>query len=54
MSRATESALADPQQVIADPQRQLEKGRAERDEALAAHALPLDRGGVGCHQEDQR
>jgi len=31
MSQATESALADPQQVIANLQRQLDERTAERD-----------------------
>src|SRR5215510_5711710 len=35
MSAALDSTLADPQQIIADLQRQLAECRAERDEALA-------------------
>ena len=48
MSATPDSTLADPEQLIADLQRQLAERTAERDEALAA--ADRDRRGVAGHQ----
>ena len=55
MSATPDSTLADPQQIIADLQRQLAERNAERDEALArarrgAGAADRDRRGAAGHQ----
>ena len=47
MSQATESASADPQQVIANLQQQLDERTAERDEARTLSPPQWGRAGVG-------